>query len=149
MRLELERRIFSAYGTVGVLSWPGGRCYTLEDRIRARGVKVRGLTAIPAGTYRLAVTHSPRFGVPMPILTDVPYFDGVRIHPGNGIEDTDGCILVGQRAELLRHAMRLLDSRRAYDELMQTLAGAALAGDHAHEITIVNVSPPSDLLTEG
>jgi len=144
VRLELERRIFSAYGTVGVLSWPGGRCYTLEDRIRARGRKVKGLTAIPAGTYRLAVTHSPRFGVPMPILLDVPGFSGVRIHTGNGIEDTDGCILVGQMAQLLPHSARLQESRRAYDALMGALEAA---GDH--QITITNVSPPGDLLAEG
>ena len=131
MKLLLERRLFSPYSTVGVLSWPGGSCYTLEERIRAAGMKVEGLTAIPAGEYKLKVTHSPRLGVAMPLVCDVPGFADVRIQ-GSDVTRADGCILV------------VLDSRQAYAGLMAALDPAA-----DHSITIVNVSPPSDLLTEG
>lgn len=69
--------------------------YTLEDVVRS-GPKVAGRTAIPAGNYPLTVTMSNRFKKPLPLLSDVPNFSGVRIHGGNSSDDTEGCILVGR-----------------------------------------------------
>lgn len=97
MEMVLARRPSANGWTLGVLSIDGAdECFTCEDIVRAPGVKVRGETAIPPGRYRIAVTHSPRFGRPLPLLLDVPGFDGVRIHPGNTSKDTEGCILPGQ-----------------------------------------------------
>lgn len=58
--------------------------------------KVFGKTAIPEGTYRVVVTHSPRFKRELPLLLDVPYFVGIRIHRGNSAEHSSGCVLVGE-----------------------------------------------------
>ena len=70
-------------------------CYTIEDQVRPAGSKIYGKTAIPAGKYKITVTMSPRFKKELPLIHDVPGFDGIRIHGGNGHEDTLGCVLVG------------------------------------------------------
>lgn len=82
--------------TIGRLSVDGKYfCDTLEDTVRADGVKIFGETAIPAGTYKVIVTMSQRFKRELPLLVDVPMFSGIRIHPGNTAADTHGCLLVG------------------------------------------------------
>jgi Family of unknown function (DUF5675) len=69
-------------------------CVTLEDVVRDE--KIKGGAAIPAGAYEIAVTLSNKFQKLLPLLMNVPNFEGVRIHSGNKPEDTEGCILVGQ-----------------------------------------------------
>lgn len=69
-------------------------CYTCEDV--ERPVKVAGLTAIPRGHYEIVITYSERFKKPLPLLLNVPNYSGVRIHPGNTSQDTEGCILPGK-----------------------------------------------------
>ena len=95
MLLTLDRQPSWRDTTLGLL-WVGGafQCYALEDQVR-HGAKIPGVTAIPAGRYRVDITWSPRFGRRLPVLLDVPGFDGVRIHPGNTEHDTEGCLLPG------------------------------------------------------
>lgn len=103
MRLTLERTTRRRGYTEGVLTDEKGNrlADTLEPQWRAlaRGEKkVAGKTAIPEGTYDVVVTMSPRFGMNLPLLLDVPGFEGIRIHAGNNAEyDSKGCILVGER----------------------------------------------------
>ena len=79
-------------------------CHSLEDQIRevpgqpVEQWKVRGKTAIPAGTYRVTLEYSPRFGVDTPTIHGVPGFVGIRMHAGNVHEDTEGCPLLGMQA---------------------------------------------------
>lgn len=67
--------------------------------------KVYGTTAIPTGTYLVHLTKSPKFATRawckkynglVPLIEDVPGFDGVRIHPLNRAEDSLGCVGVGK-----------------------------------------------------
>ena len=106
-------------------------CHTLEPQWRNLAIekKVRGKTAIPEGTYRIRLLHSPKFGRMMPCLLDVPHFTGILIHSGNYVGDTKGCILVGERGD----CGALLYSRPTFDRLYQTLEMACSAGE---EITI-------------
>ena len=103
MRLTLERTTRRRGYTEGVLTDEKGNrlADTLEPQWRAlaRGEKkVAGKTAIPEGTYDVVMTMSPRFGMNLPLLLDVPGFEGIRIHAGNNAEyDSRGCILVGER----------------------------------------------------
>lgn len=126
MKLELDRVQKDADVTIGSLQVDGDwECWTLEDPIRADGVKIYGETAIPAGLYTVDITQSPRFGRMLPLLLDVKNFSGVRIHPGNTTSDTEGCILVGMD----RHGKSIGRSRLAFDALFRKLEAAKKRGD--------------------
>lgn len=94
MKIVVVRDTFTENSTIGKMLIDGAFfCYTLEDTIR--DVKIAGETAIPYGTYKVIVNMSNRFQRMMPLLLNVPNFEGVRIHNGNTKEHTNGCILVG------------------------------------------------------
>ncbi len=120
MKLKVVRKYFGA-ATAGKL-YVDGRffCYTLEDKIRP--AKIKGETAIPYGTYQVLLTHSPKFGKVVPLISDVPGFSGIRIHPGNTTADTEGCLLVGD--SLSEDKTQLSGSRTAYDRLYLLLSTA-------------------------
>ena len=94
--------------------------YTLEDIVRAPGVKVPGKTAIPAGRYQVVITPSKRFKRDMPLLLNVPGFEGIRIHRGSFASNTEGCILVGYK----KQANMVFKSREAFDDLFKILKTA-------------------------
>ena len=96
MKVEIKRTFKGVEYTVGKLYIDGAYfCDTLEDTVRPNGQKIAGKTAIPAGTYRVKKTMSPRFKTILPEILNVPNFTGVRIHSGNTAKDTDGCLLLG------------------------------------------------------
>lgn len=116
MKLELKRTTATDNSTIGRLFIDGAfQCWTLEDVVRP--VKIAHETAIPAGTYKVTITESNRFKRRLPLLIDVPGFEGIRIHPGNSAADTDGCILVG----LASAKDWISGSRVAFDALFALL----------------------------
>lgn len=119
MKLKLIREPSTETTTIGSLYIDDiFECYTLEDMVRDTKIKYK--TAIPFGTYQVVITWSPRFKRQMPLLVNVPGFDGIRIHPGNTHENTAGCLLVGD--EVVGEA--LLDSKTAFDRLYAKLVKA-------------------------
>lgn len=106
MELTLKRLAFTNDYTEGKLYIDGVYfCDTLENKDRGlvqtmsvqeiHQIKVFGKTAIPFGIYKVLVTMSPKFKKLLPILLRVPGFYGIRIHAGNTVKDSQGCILAG------------------------------------------------------
>lgn len=96
MKLLVKRVQHDPDVTIGSMTVDGiWECWTLEDTVRPPEVKIAGSTAIPYGTYRVDITFSNRFQRPLPLVLNVPQFEGIRIHPGNTATNTEGCVLVG------------------------------------------------------
>lgn len=124
MNLRLQRQPSDDNRTHGDLSIDGAwECFTLEDVVR--DVKIKGQTAIPAGSYAVTLENSPRFGPDTLTVNDVPGFSGVRIHAGNTEHDTEGCPLVGRT----RTATGIGESRAALAELKAKVKAALDAQD--------------------
>ena len=123
MRLTVNRKVFTENSTIGELLIDGiFECYTLEDI--PRQIKVDGETCIWSGTYEVIINWSNRFQREMPLLLEVPEFDGIRIHCGNDSEDTEGCILLGQ----IKLVDQIGNSRLAFDAFYPKLESALKIG---------------------
>ena len=119
MKITVKRLHRTERSTIGELYIDGKfECYTLEDV--ERKVKIPSETAIPKGTYIVGITLSNRFKRLLPILIDVPNFEGVRIHSGNTNHNTEGCILVGTT----RSKDFIGSSRLAFDKLFKKMQSA-------------------------
>ena len=116
MKLKLKRTYKGPEYTIGKLYINNEYfCDTLEDAVRKK--KVYAETAIPFGKYEVTISYSPRFKKNLPLLLNVPDFEGVRIHSGNTKDDTEGCILVGFN----KAKGKVLDSRSTFTKLMARL----------------------------
>ena len=122
MEILVERKWKRDAYTIGNIYVNGKRfgdgknyCNTLEDADRGltqsmplaeiKKHKIYGETAIPAGTYKVKFTFSPKFcnrawakpyGGKVPELLNVPAYAGVRIHPFNTAKECLGCIALGR-----------------------------------------------------
>lgn len=113
MKITIDRKWAKAGYTVGRLYVDGKLlCNTLEPPLKGNGSHPKG--AIPRGVYGVEVTWSPRFRRMLPLVCGVPGFSGIRIHAGNTVSDTMGCILVGWNTDV----GRLTSSRAALEKLL-------------------------------
>ena len=136
MQLRLRRLQLDPDVTIGQLLIDGEPyCWICEDTVRPEGVKVKGDTAIPYGRYRVDYTFSNRFQRMMPILLDVPMFEGIRIHTGNTSADTEGCLLPG----LTRLEKGVAKSRIACGPLYDQIAASIAAGEEVW----ITIEPPA------
>lgn len=133
MELKLIRKYFTEKSTVGELYVNGKfQCHILEDTDRALDsemslkriawLKQKTKTAIPYGTYEIVISYSGKFKKYLPLLIKVPGYDGIRIHPGNYAEDTDGCLLPGTYN--IKTPDFVGNSRIAFDALFKILQDA-------------------------
>lgn len=129
MKLTLRRYPHGASATIGELSINGEPfCHVLEDLPHEK--KIAGETRIPAGTYYVLMTVSPAVAAgklwsplkstELPLLVEVPGYDGVRIHAGNTSADTRGCLLVGE----WDGGEHITSSRKTLEELCDFLVAA-------------------------
>ncbi len=71
---------------------------------------------VPALIYRVAVTNSPKFKRPLPVLQQVPGRTGIRFHRGTKPEHSKGCILVSAADELVLTA-KWLKEQKDHEEI--------------------------------
>ena len=107
-------------------------CDTLEPTWRDYehgAYKVKGRSAIPEGRYAVVISYSPKFKAWLPILLGGPEFNkqwqGIRIHAGNTVKDTQGCILVGRN----QRVGEVLESRKWLYELKMKIVEAKGRGE--------------------
>ena len=85
--------------------------------------------AIPEGRYAVVISWSPKFKMWLPLLLGGPDFNrlfrGIRIHMGNTVNDTAGCILVGRN----QRVGQVLESRKWLYELKQKIVEAKNRGE--------------------
>ena len=125
MKIQIKRLYKTENSTIGELTIDGKfECYTLEDK--EREVKIKCETAIPKGTYKVIINQSNRFKKLLPLVLNVPNFEGIRIHPGNTNHDTEGCILVGRTMS----KDFIGQSRKAFETLFKKMK-------EAKEITLI------------
>ncbi len=116
-------------------------CNTLEDADRGlyqamtldkiKAKKVYGETAIPTGRYKVIITKSTKFGRDLPLLLNVPGYDGIRIHAGNTPKDTLGCILLGKNDKV----GQVSNSRHWSYEVVQPMIEKAIK--NGEEVSII------------
>lgn len=145
MNLALERRWRGAKSTVSPLFVDGVlECYCLEDKVReldgidASIWKVDKETAIPAGRYRVIKDYSNRFKRVTLHVISVPSFLGIRFHPGNTPEDTEGCFLTGRKHT---NGDSVQESKLACDALEAKLFPIL---DTPEQVWITVINPPGD-----
>lgn len=138
MIITLERLFHTETTTIGRLFIDGNpECWTLEDTERV--FKIKGKTRIPSGSYKIRVRTFGRihekylkkfpFHKGTLELMNVPNFTDILIHIGNTHEDTDGCLLLGDK--LNANDLSLSYSTMAYTNFYNKVIGEALKSNLA------------------
>lgn len=118
MLLTLKRISQSENGTFGVLLKNNiPLCVTLEDPWNDNK---KNISCIPNGTYKAFSYNGTKYKNVW-ILDNVEDRYAILIHQGNTIQDTRGCILVGQRYGELDDKPAVLGSRLALNSLRKIL----------------------------
>ena len=93
--------------------------FTLEEPWRDNK---HDISCIPAGKYPIRRYWSSKRGLCIAV-DDVPGRDLIRIHRGNTLVDTEGCILVGKTISDYTGAGRIQYSRLALNAILSAFSG--------------------------
>ena len=116
--LTLKRIARDDYGTFGVLIRNNTPfAVTCEDLWRENAPNI---SCIPVGMYRCVRVQSPKFGNTFEI-TGVEGRTHILFHKGNTEDDTHGCVLIGERFEVLNGKTAVLDSGSGFGEFMRLM----------------------------
>ncbi len=127
------RRSYTPYGVWGRLNMPSG--LTLSTLERPWEGNAPELSCIPEGVYICRRFESPTYGETF-IVEDVSGRTYILFHPGNGIENSKGCILVAQRLAIWDNELKIGDSRKGFNEFMSELEGV-----EEFELIVTTYSP--------
>lgn len=138
MELTLKRVRQGNNSTLSELYINGAfQCYGLEDTVRDG--KIKGRTAIPAGSYKLGLNldggmntaykrRFPDMHQGMIEIGAIPNFSLVYIHIGNTHDDTEGCLLVGTYFHKSNEDWGVYQSAEAYKQLYEMIIGPIKSG---------------------
>ena len=85
-------------------------CYSLDPRV------------LNPWTYKLEITYSPKFKRDLPLITGATVGPerGLRIHSGNTLADSKGCILVGDTVQIDSAGnIKILNSKKTLELLLK------------------------------
>lgn len=114
--IKLLRVEESFRGTLGVLIISDlAFCVTLElpDLLNKRNI-----SNIPTGQYVCEKILSPKFGETFEI-TNVPNRSGILFHAGNIVEDTKGCVIIGQHFGKLYGDRAVINSGNTFKKFIK------------------------------
>lgn len=100
--------------------WPPEAVLTLELPWKENKPRI---SRIPPGIYEAEKYNSPRFKRIVILLKGVPGRTSIEIHPGNTMNDTTGCILVGKEwGDINRDGNPdVIKSNQAMDKILSLL----------------------------
>lgn len=90
---------------------------TLEPR---EWENVKNISCIPPGQYECVRIISPKFGTTYEIC-NIPNRSHVLFHPGNRVEDTEGCVLLAEKLGKLKGDRAILNSGKTFANFMNTM----------------------------
>lgn len=132
--LRLTRIYNGPEATVGVLSVDGfPRFFTLEPPWRNNE---RNVSCIPVGKYWLQRLLHEKFGLTY-ILSGVPDRSEIYIHTGNYPHETQGCIIIGNMADVSLQKPCVLESHSAINRLRTLMK-------ERDEIEIFDIAAPDE-----
>ncbi|BDQ35916.1 hypothetical protein SYK_06770 [Pseudodesulfovibrio nedwellii] len=130
-RAMLHRYFMDESCTRGVLTlpWNGLTMYTLE---RPWLDNAQSVSCIPPGLYPLAPVYSNHFGNILAVQ-NVEGRSLIRVHSGNKVAHSKGCILVGQSAGFVKKVPFIFQSKAALRPLVKVITASGLC-----ELEVVN-----------